>query len=99
MTNAPTRICTTILCHATHTATELIEPTHPVTLGEKMEMQTRILSKLGECAALALCGESELRIIGSKIESRQNMCITTVHTHTHTHTPTHTHTHTHMHHT
>lgn len=51
-----TRCCNTVLCHATHGMTELIEPSAKVTDQELLAMFDAILESLETADALALCG-------------------------------------------
>jgi tagatose 6-phosphate kinase len=51
-----TRVCNTLLCHATGQMTELIEPSAELTPAEIAGLEARLAARLPEVAGLALCG-------------------------------------------
>jgi len=55
-TSAPTRICSTLICGKTKTATEIIEPSGELSPAEISHLKERIEHLLKEADALALCG-------------------------------------------
>jgi len=51
-----TRMCTTVLCRATGTMTELIEPSPMIAAAEAAAMREAIFARLAEFAGIGLCG-------------------------------------------
>ncbi len=55
-TRAGTRTCSTLLCTKTSSATEIIEPSEPVTEAEAKQLLASILDVMGSFKAVAICG-------------------------------------------